>query len=109
MSALVDPPVEVPVPGQAPLTASDRLELPRGARLHCCAVRGVWTLLVPERVLYPCPITTAALQRLDEGTLGDLAGAMAAEHNAPPEVVLRDLGELLAGLMERGYVRRAHA
>ena len=101
--------VLVPVRGAAPLTASDRLGLPLGSRLHHCAVRGRWTLLVPERVLFPCPITTEVLGRLDRGTLGEIALEMAEEYEAPPEVVLADVAELLADLVERGHVRRRDA
>ena len=89
------------------LADADRLGLPHGTRLHHCQVRDRWTLLVPERVLFPCPITTDALQRLDgETALGDIAAAMAMKYDAPPDVVLGDLAELLGDLVEKGYVRR---
>jgi hypothetical protein len=64
---------------------------------------------VPERVLFPCPITTEALQRLGDGTLGEVAREMAREYDAPPEIVLADLAELLADLVERGHVRHRPA
>ena len=104
MSALAA--VSVPVRGAPPLTAADRLTLPHGSRLHRCEVRGRWTLLVPERVLFPCPITTDVLQRLDAGTLGEIAQAMGEEYEAPPELVLADIAEILTDLVERGHVRR---
>ena len=98
------------VPGGAPLSSQTRLALPRGTRLHHCAVRGRWTLLVPEKVLFPCPITTDVLGRLDgETSLGTLAGEMAREYEAPVELVLHDIAELMSDLVGRGYVRRAHA
>ncbi len=107
MSALAS--VAVPVRGGPPLTAEDRLSLPHGSRLHRCEVRGRWTLLVPERVLFPCPITTEVLRRLDAGSLGEIARAMAEEYDAPPEVVLADIAEILGELVERGHVRRRDA
>ena len=101
--------VSVPVRGGAPLTAACRLGLPLGSRLHRCAVRGRWTLLVPERVLFPCPITTEVLQALDGATLGEIARGMAERYDAPPEIVLTDVAELLSDLVERGHVRRHDA
>ena len=101
--------IAVPVRGAAPLTAADRLGLPHGSRLHHCAVRGRWTLLVPERVLFPCPITTDVLGRLDAGTLGEIARAMAKEYEAPADMVLRDIAEILTPLVESGHVRRRDA
>ena len=101
--------VAVSVRGGPPLTAADRLRLPHGSRLHHCAVRGRWTLLVPERVLFPCPITTDVLGRLDAGTLGEIAQAMAEEYEAPPDMVLADIAEILGELVESGHVRRIDA
>ena len=93
-----------------PLDEGTILVLPHGTRLHRCAVRGRWTLLVPERVLFPCPITTDMLQRLDgERTLGAVAGAMAKEYEAPRDVVLADIAELASDLVEKSYVRRLDA
>ena len=101
--------IAVPVRGGAPLTAADRLALPHGSRLHRCALRGRWTLLVPERVLFPCPITTDVLQRLDSGTLGQIAERMAEDYEAPADVVLTDIAEILTELVENGHVRRLDA
>ena len=99
-----------PVPGGDPLSAETRLALPHGTRLHHCAVRGRWTLLVPEKVLFPCPITTDVLWRLDGGTsLGDIARGMARDYEAPAELVLGDIADLASDLVGRGYVRRVHA
>ena len=101
--------ISVPVRGGAPLTADARLGLPHGSRLHHCSVRGRWTLLVPERVLFPCPITTEVLQALPGGTLGEIAADMAERYDAPSGVVLRDIADLLSDLVEHGHVRRLDA
>ena len=92
------------------LQAADRLALPSWARLKFCDIRGRWILLVPERVLYPCPQTVEVLQRLAAPTrFADIVGAMAEEYDAPPDVIAEDLAPILGNLVEDGYVRRLNA
>ena len=86
------------------------LFLPRGSRLRHCAVRDQWLLLVPERVRFPGPTTVDILQRLEQPTpFGAIVGELAREYDAPEPVIRADIAELLSGLMEKGYVRRADA
>ncbi|UOM35127.1 PqqD family protein [Acuticoccus sp. I52.16.1] len=93
-----------------PLSPSDTLVRPTWARLKRCDVRGVWVLLVPEQVLYPCPTTVEVLERLATPTrFGDVLAALAQEYDAPIDVIEEDLGPLVSGLVEQGYVRRVHA
>jgi hypothetical protein len=92
------------------LTADTVLVRPRWARLKHCGVRNAWMLLVPERVLHPCPTTTDILQRLERPrALGALAADLAAEYDAPQEAILADISDLLGDLVEKGYVRRVDA
>ena len=91
----------------AVLEAETVLVRPAWARLHYCEVREAWLLLVPERVLFPCPTTVEILERLDAPrALGALAAEFARDYDAPEEVIRADIAELLAGLVEKGYVRR---
>jgi pyrroloquinoline quinone biosynthesis protein D len=91
----------------AALADDDRLVRPAWARLKHCPRRGVWTLLVPERVLFPCPTTVELLERLERPVrLGDMVGELAREFDAPPEVIRADIVGLLSDLVEKGYVRR---
>jgi hypothetical protein len=93
-----------------PLGDDALLFLPRGARLKHCPVRDQWLLLVPERVLFPCPTTVGVLQRLEKPTpFGAIVGDLAREYDAPEPVIRADIAELISGLMEKGYVRRADA
>ena len=65
---------------------------------------------MPERVLFPCPTTVDILQRLERPTpLGAIVGDLAREYDAPEAVIRADIIELIAGLTEKGYVRRADA
>jgi pyrroloquinoline quinone biosynthesis protein D len=92
------------------LTAETVLVRPSWARLKHCDVRDAWLLLVPERVLFPCPTTTDILQRLaTPRALGTLAADLANEYDAPAEEILADVVGLLGDLVEKGYVRRTVA
>lgn len=92
------------------LADGDVVVRPRWARLKRCRVRGLTLLLVPERVLYPCPITLEVLKRIAEPRrFGDLVADLAAEYDAPGDVIAGDVSEILGGLVEDGYVRRLDA
>jgi pyrroloquinoline quinone biosynthesis protein D len=98
-----------PAPPSAP-TDDTILVRPPWARLKHCPVRDRWLLLVPERVLFPCPTTLDILQRLEQpAAFGTIVAALAQEFDAPAEVIRADVLDLLSGLMEKGYVRRAES
>jgi hypothetical protein len=83
---------------------------PTWARLKHCPVREQWLLLVPERVLFPCPTTVDLLQRLETPTrFGAMLDDLSRRYDAPANVIRTDVSELLSGLLEKGYVRRADA
>jgi pyrroloquinoline quinone biosynthesis protein D len=89
------------------LDGDAELVRPRWARLSWCRVRERWLLLVPERVLFPCPTTVEILERLEAPhTLDALAAELACEFDAPEEVIRADIAELVTDLVEKGYVRR---
>ena len=92
------------------LTAETLLVRPSFARLKHCDVRDAWLLLVPERVLFPCPTTTDILQRLETPkALGALAAELANQYDASADEILTDMVGLLGDLVEKGYVRRLDA
>jgi pyrroloquinoline quinone biosynthesis protein D len=92
------------------LTPESVLVRPAWARLKYCSVRNSWMLLVPERVLFPCPTTTDILQRLETPkALGSLTDDLVAEYDAPYEAIFADVVELLGDLVEKGYVRRCNS
>lgn len=76
-----------------------------GVRLKHDTARGQWLLLAPERVVMPDETALAVLQRVD-GTrsLADIVGELAAEYDAPVDVIRKDVGELLADLIDRKVV-----
>lgn len=80
--------------------------LGRGVRLKDDKARGQWVLLAPERVLVPDETALEVLQQLDGArTVKEIADALAAEYDAPGEVILRDSLALLQDLAEKGFVR----
>lgn len=93
-----------------PLRDDAVLVRPRWARLKHCPVRQQWLLLVPERVLFPCPTTVEVLQRLEQPTsFGSIVADLAREYDAPEAVIRTDIAELLSGFLEKRYVRRDDA
>ena len=81
--------------------------LPSWARLKHCERRDAWLLLVPERVLFPCPITVEILRRIETPlSLASLARDLAQEYDAPEDEIRADIEGLIGGLVEKGYVRR---
>ena len=79
----------------------------RWARLKHCDVRSAWLFLVPERVLFPCPISVEILRRIERPrSIGDLAHELAQEYDASDSEIEADITGLIDGFVEKGYVRR---
>jgi pyrroloquinoline quinone biosynthesis protein D len=87
------------------LADATRIALRPWCRLRLDAVRDRWVLLAPERVLFPCPISVAILERLTEArTLAGLVDDLALSFEAPPETIRHDLLPLLLDLAEQGVL-----
>jgi len=69
------------------------------------SARGQWILLAPERVVVPDETALAVVSRVD-GTrdLDSIVAELAAEYDAPQDVLRKDVGELLADLIDRKVV-----
>ena len=62
-------------------------------------------LLAPERVLFPCPTSVEILNRLGPGRrLGEVVDELAAEFEAPREVIGRDVRAMLQDLADQGFL-----
>jgi pyrroloquinoline quinone biosynthesis protein D len=70
--------------------------LPRHVRLHFDPVRQRDVVLSPEKVFWPDEISVQIL-RLCDGTrsVGGIADTLAAEYNAPRDVILADVMEFV--------------
>ena len=83
-----------------------RIVLPRHIKLRHDAGRGVWLILAPERVFSPDPIAVEVLKLADgHRTVGDIANQLAADYQAPREVILGDIIAMLQDLADKGVVR----
>lgn len=70
--------------------------LPRHVRLHFDPVRQRDVVLSPEKVFWPDEISIAILKACDGSrSLGEVADALAAEYNAPRDVILADVMEFI--------------
>jgi hypothetical protein len=80
---------------------------PSWTRLKYCERRNAWLFLVPERVLFPCPITVEILQRIEKPQrLSVIARDLSSEYDAPEAMIKADIADLIGGFVEKGYVRR---
>ena len=92
-------------------TTTRPLVRPAWVRLKHCPVRERWVLLVPERVLFPCPTSVTLLERLAKPTRPRRRWSASWPQNTTrrADVIRADVVELLSGLVEKGYVRRVDA
>ena len=79
--------------------------LPRGVRVHRCAVRQAWLLLAPERAVKLDQVGAAILQAVDgERDFDGVVGHLSSAFNAPREQIAKDAGAFLTDLMNRRMV-----
>jgi len=84
------------------LNASKRLSLPRGVRLRRDEVRGRTVLLSPERTMALEDTAVAIVSRIDgKCTLAEIIDGLAADYNAPRDVIAGDVEAFLQQLLER--------
>jgi len=70
--------------------------LPRHVRMRLDPVRGRDVVLSPEKVFWPDAVSTEILQLCDGArSVGAIADVLAAEYNAPREVILFDVMEFV--------------
>lgn len=79
--------------------------LPRGVRVHHCAIRKGWYLLAPERAVKMDQVAAAILSATDG--VRDFAGIvdkLATDFNAPSEQIAKDARKFLIDLMHKRMV-----
>lgn len=88
------------------VTGDSRLRLPRHIKLRHDKGRGKWLILAPERVFEPDEIAVEVLKQCDgERTVQDIATILAAEYQAPVDVILNDITAMLQELADKGVLR----
>ncbi|MBB5883531.1 pyrroloquinoline quinone biosynthesis peptide chaperone PqqD [Xanthomonas sp. LMG 8992] len=88
------------------LDASSQPRLAAGVRLQHDRARGQWVLLAPERVIELDEIAHAIVSRCDGvRSLAAIAAELAAEFEADPAEVERDVSELAQQLHAKRLLR----
>ena len=86
------------------MTAAPALN--RGFRLRYDAVRGAWVLLAPERLFQLDGPATEVLRLVDGArTVPAIVDALAAQFNAPRDVIAADVDAMLLDLSNKGAIR----
>jgi pyrroloquinoline quinone biosynthesis protein D len=77
------------------------------ARFRFDEVRQAWIVLIPERLLLPDEQATAILRLVDgESTADAIIDRLAAEYEAPREVVAADVLKMLQDLVDKKVLRQ---
>lgn len=80
-------------------------KLARGMRLRHDPARDQWAVMAPERMFVLDDISKAIVEGCDGQTsVGDLVSAFAERYQAPREVILQDVVELLQGFADKGVI-----
>ncbi|MBB5942456.1 MULTISPECIES: pyrroloquinoline quinone biosynthesis peptide chaperone PqqD [Xanthomonas] len=88
------------------LDASSQPRLAAGVRLQHDRARAQWVLLAPERVIELDEIAHAIVSRCDGNrSLATIAAELAAEFEAEPDEVARDVCELAQQLHAKRLLR----
>lgn len=90
---------------EAAITEAAVPYLPRGVRLRHCPLRETWFLLAPERAMKLDGIGVAILGAVDgERDFAGVVAKLAADFQAPPEMIAKDSATFLGQLMDRRMV-----
>lgn len=80
--------------------------LPRHVKLRHDASRERWIILAPERVFNPDDIAVAVLKLCDgKRSVSEIAATLAAEYQAPVDVVSSDVIAMLQDLADKCVVK----
>jgi len=92
--------------GAMTVSAGSAPALNRGFRLRHDAVRDAWVLLAPERLFQLDGPATEVLKLVDGNrTVPAIVAALAAQFDAPREVIAADVAAMLQDLADKGAVR----
>ncbi len=88
------------------ITIASKPVMPPYIKMRHDAGRNRWLILAPERLVDPDEIAVRIL-KLGEGqrTVGDIAGLMAKEYNAPAEEIEADIIAMFQDLADKGVVK----
>jgi len=88
------------------ITIASRPVMPAHIKMRHDAGRGRWLILAPERVFDPDDTAVAILKLCDGAhSVGDIAGLLAKEYNAPVAEIEADIVAMLQDLADKGVVK----
>jgi pyrroloquinoline quinone biosynthesis protein D len=88
------------------ITTASKPAMPPHIKMRHDAGRGRWLILAPERVFDPDEIAVEVLKLCDGArTVGDIAGQLAKDYNAPVEDIEADIIAMLQDLADKGVVK----
>jgi pyrroloquinoline quinone biosynthesis protein D len=91
---------------RAIITVASKPVMPPHIKMRHDEGRGRWLILAPERVFDPDEIAVGILKLCDgQRSVGDIAGLMAKEYNAPAEEIEADIIAMLQDLADKGVVK----
>ena len=94
-----------PAPKRLIIAADTIPALPRHIKLRHDQGRGRWLILAPERVFEPDETAVEVLKLCDgQKSVANIAEELAAQYQAPVEVITTDIITMLQDLADRGVV-----
>ncbi len=96
---------DTPVRTRTMITGASRPMMPKHVKMRHDPGRGRWIILAPERVFNPDDTAVSVLKLCDgQRSVDDIAAALAAEYQAPLDVVTEDIVAMLQDLADKGVV-----
>ena len=93
-------------PTRLMITAQIKPVIPRHIKFRHDPGRDRWIILAPERVYDPDDTSVEVLKHCDgERSVEDIAEKLAIDYQAPKDVILADIIEMLQDLADKGVVK----
>ncbi len=90
------------------VSESSRVFLPRHARLRFDEARGIWVILVPERVLVPDEMSVEIIKMCDGHiSVGQIVDQLAEKYAASRAQISTDVIALFQDLADKGFLAEA--
>lgn len=97
---------EPTTPTRLIVTAESVIKLPRHIKLRHDPGRDRWVILAPERVFEPDETSVEVLKLCDgERTVSIISGMLAEQYQAPADVIMTDVIDMLQDLADKGVVK----
>lgn len=91
--------------GRVTISEQSVPRLPPGVKLRFDKAREQWMVQAPERVFVPDPVALEVIKRCDgQATVASIVDDLAQAFNAPREVILGDVTEMLQDLTDKAVM-----